>query len=441
MATNSLIQFSGARCRTLQALALVFSASVAGFGHAKVYPTYTLDEDDGRDLAAEVSNVPTVEAAFPRQSYRPSSTARLVITDKAAHVSIQIRRVGPEDGPIWGNYTMTGVPMTKKRAIGRVAGRRVVAVRLGDWPSGVYFAELTAPRGRVGYAPFVLRPRRLGESPVAVVMPTQTWQAYNRRDDDGDGKGDTWYACACKHTARLGRPFLDRGTPPRFKYYDAWWLRWLAHTHKDVDVISDAELNSARGGELARAYSALIFSGHHEYVTTQEYDAVTEYRNRGGNLAFLSADNFFWKIVIHHGVMTRVVKWRDMGRPEARLIGTQYFHNDEGQHRGDWIVRDARHFEWLLQGTGIGKGDGIGNGGIEADRMTSASPRSTRVVAEIPNLYGPRMTAQMTYYETKAGAKVFAAGAFTLAGSVRQPQVAQLLENLWQRLANDRPGA
>jgi hypothetical protein len=66
--------------------------------------------------------------------------------------------------------------------------------------------------------------------------------------------------------------------------------------------------------------------------------------------------------------------------------------------------------------------------------MTSASPRTTRIVAEIPNLYGPGMTAQMTYYE-KGGAKVFAAGAFTLAGAIRQPKVARLMDNLFDRLS------
>ena len=49
----------------------------------------------------------------------------------------------------------------------------------------------TAAGARVGYAPFVLRPNRLGEHRVAVVMPTQTWQAYNFRDDNGDGQPDT----------------------------------------------------------------------------------------------------------------------------------------------------------------------------------------------------------------------------------------------------------
>ena len=53
--------------------------------------------------------------------------------------------------------------------------------------------------------------------------------------------------------------------------------------------------------------------------------------------------------------------------------------------------------------------------GIEIDRTSPDSPKGVQVIAEIPDLFGPGFTAQMTYYETKGGAKVFAAGAFTLA--------------------------
>src|SRR5256885_11546977 len=133
MATNSHIQFGGARRRTLQTLALVFAAAVVGAGHSKALPVYGFDEDDGRDTAAQSSNKPTVEAAFPLESYGPNSVAHLVITDNAPDVSIQIRHVGPDDGPIWGNDTMTGVAMTREQPLGRVAGRRVVNVPLADW--------------------------------------------------------------------------------------------------------------------------------------------------------------------------------------------------------------------------------------------------------------------------------------------------------------------
>ena len=41
----------------------------------------------------------------------------------------------------------------------------------------------------------------------------------------------------------------------------------------------------------------------------------------------------------------------------------------------------------------------------------------------------------MTYYETRRGAKVFAFGAFALAGEATQPPMNQMLENLWARLS------
>ena len=53
-----------------------------------------------------------------------------------------------------------------------------------------------------------------------------------------------------------------------------------------------------------------------------------------------------------------------------------------------------------------------------------------KVLAEIPNLFGPGFTAQMTYYETANGAKVFASGAFTLASAVNSPIGERLVANL-----------
>lgn len=41
----------------------------------------------------------------------------------------------------------------------------------------------------------------------------------------------------------------------------------------------------------------------------------------------------------------------------------------------------------------------------------------------------------MSYYQADSGAKVFAAGAFTLACSIWQPPVRQMIANLIARLA------
>jgi len=99
------------------------------------------------------------------------------------------------------------------------------------------------------------------------------------------------------------------------------------------------------------------------------------------------------------------------------------------------VVTGARLAPWLFFGTGLRNGDRIpGSYGIEIDARTAASPEGTQVLAEIPDEFGPGLTAQMTYYETKRGAKVFAAGTMNFGGAARQPIVARMLDNLWARL-------
>jgi hypothetical protein len=401
-------------------------------------PKHAADDEllEGR-APTPIELQPGVEAAFPRESYAPGARASLVIFSRARGLTVQILQSGPEHARTKGYNEMQGVLLTRPVSIGSSSGHLVVPVEIGNWASGLYFAKLTAADGRIGFAPFVLRPRRLGEHRIAVVLPTMTWQAYNLRDDTGDGKGDTWYADWNQHFARLGRPFLNRGVPYNFRRYDLPFLHWLARSGRNVDFLSDADLDSAPSARaLAQAYDLIVFPGHHEYVTTREYDVIEGYRDLGGNLAFLSANNFFWRIVMHGSVMQKTEQWRDLDRPEAELIGTQYRGNDRGSHRGPWIVRDAGAASWLFEGTGLHNGSTFGSGGIEIDKTSSASPRGVKVLAEIPDLFGPGFTAQMTYYATSAGAKVFAAGAFTIAGSVlNDPTVGKIMDNLWAHLA------
>ena len=176
----------------------------------------------------------------------------------------------------------------------------------------------------------------------------------------------------------------------------------------------------------------LVFPGHHEYVTTGEYDAVEGFRDLGGSLVMLSADNFFWRIDLQHGVMTRIAKWRELGRPEAALLGVQYIGTTWASTRRLAPPQGARD-GWLFARTGSSGREGSRTQASRSTTPAPSSPRGTQVIGELPNLLGPGMTGQMTYYSTSRGAQVFSAGAFTLAGSIRQRPVAQLLENIWDR--------
>ena len=138
-----------------------------------------------------------VAAAFAERSYAPGAHAELVLWSAEREVRVQVFRAGLERAGARARRAdeLRGAPVTEPRRVRWSRARRGARIRLplGIWPSGLYFARVTSGR-RVGFAPFVLRPEQLGEHRVAVVLPTYTWQAYNFRDVDRDGVGDTWYA-------------------------------------------------------------------------------------------------------------------------------------------------------------------------------------------------------------------------------------------------------
>jgi hypothetical protein len=370
-----------------------------------------------------------LEAAFARDSYRPGESASLGVWGRPQRVTVQIFRTGLETVRTRGNDEMRGIPVSEER---EYPDATRLTIRIGNWATGMYFARLRAGT-QVAFAPFVVRPRRLGEHRVAVVMPTNTWQAYNFRDDDGDGAADTWYADRRRHTVRVARPHLNHGVPMRFRVYDLPFLHWLAWSKREVDYLAQTDLERTSGRTLRQRYELIIFPGHHEYVTGREYNAVTRFRDLGGNLMFLSANNFFWKVERRGNTLHQIAMWRDLGRPEAALVGVQYVTYGS-ELRGPYAVRNARAAPWLFRGTGLRNGSRFGTFGIEIDRRTAASPRNTVVLAEIQNGQGAGKAGQMAYYQTRRGAKVFAAGAFTLAGSATRSYGARLLNNLWRHM-------
>ena len=334
--------------------------------------------DDGPDghVRTDTSLVPAVEAAFRRESYRPGQRARLIVTDRSRRVTVQILQAGPELDETSSDTEMNGVPVTPVKTVERRPGRQPLSVPIGGWPSGLYYARLEAPDGRVGFAPFVVAPRHLGMERVAVVLPTLTWQAYNFRDDDGDGSPDSWYAGKRLDTVRLGRAFLDRGVPYGLRFH-LGFLHWLSWTGKRVDVLSQADLERVSNvRRLRRAYDLIVFAGHHEYVTTREYDVVERYRNRGGNLMFLSANSYFWRVIRQGDVIRKSRRWRNLDRPESSLIGAQYIAYQRSPRR-PWVVRRTPAMRWFLKGTGL-RPDRASAGAVSRSTTCRRRRRGTR---------------------------------------------------------------
>ena len=187
-----------------------------------------------RPLKASLATAPVVrvlgvEAAFEKRSYAPGQPARLSVTADAKEITVQFLACGMEAESTERPDEMSGQPVGAPRSYNWARKRsapHTIVVTPGQWVSGVYAAKLTTDDGRVGFAPLIIRPAVPGTVRQAVVMPTNTWQAYNFEDADGDGWGDTWYAGGSP-PVRLNRPYRQRGTPPWFGRRDAPFLKFL----------------------------------------------------------------------------------------------------------------------------------------------------------------------------------------------------------------------
>ena len=377
---------------------------------------------------------PAFTAVFSQTSYAPSGIATLRVTSPVRNLDLQILRAGAERA-----WSSVGRPWGPEQHIKfRRVGVNLVRVRLGAWTSGLYFARVTTTTGKAAvYAPFVLRPDVWGKSRIAVVLPTYSWQAYNFYDVRRDGRGDSWYVDPRRQHVQLGRPFAGDGKPPHYRTQQRGFLRFLEHTGRQADYLTDEDLEKvATGDDLAQRYDLIIFSGHEEYVTEHIYDVTQRYRDLGGNLAFLSADNFFWRVDRDRlNRIWRVKLWRDLGRPEAALIGVQYSGNDRGGHAQPYVIQNRGAAPWLFSGLDIPDGATLGTVkyGIEFDKTAPESPPGTEVLASVdPGLKGGAVLGQMTYYEFN-GAKVFAAGTLGFGGS-DNPIATVLFKNLWNHL-------
>jgi len=319
-----------------------------------------------------------IQAYFSRRSYAPGQLARLNVARAPVGTTLRIFHADVHRLPSKRPDVMTGVPLGAPL---NVRGSRV-GVRIGSWESGLYFARLAA-RGGVGYAPFIVRAAVAGDNGVAIVLPTNTWEAYNFLDQDDNGFGDTWYADPRVDTVRFDRPFLNRGVPPHLGGFPYWV--WLYGEH--ADYLADDDLDAVSSAEtIARLYKLIVFAGHEEYVTSHEFDLIRRYRNLGGHLAFLSANSFYSRVVPIGGAIRCVGHFRDEGRPEAALVGVQYLDWNHGVFGNrPYVVTGAGRAPWFLRGTGLHNGSHFGfSYGVEIDtlarrrRTASSSSRSSR---------------------------------------------------------------
>jgi N,N-dimethylformamidase len=195
--------------------------------------------------------------------------------------------------------------------------------------SGVYAARLHAEDAE-DHIPFAVVPSdRANQAPVALILPTLTYQAYanfrrqgaapedfavgdwrpqpDPRDQYVTSHPDLGLSLYDRHSDGSGCCYSSTRRPipnlrvdyhsirvdgPRHLGADLRLIEWLDRSGYRFDVLTDHDVH--HDPNLLCGYNVVLTGTHPEYQTAITLDALQDHVRRGGNLMYLGGNGFYW---------------------------------------------------------------------------------------------------------------------------------------------------
>lgn len=258
-----------------------------------------------------------------------------------------------------------------------------------DAKSGVYAGrfdfEIDGKPKRYFTTFLVRRPESRPKAPLAVLMSTNTWLAYNsapfpvNHADEltvmGTGGMPTTHPDAATYSGyrdhRHGQPTYKIGMKlpwpaagpnktyviPGYSHLmrgERFLLLWLDQHGYEYDVITDRDLD--RNPELLSGYQAVVINGHSEYWSARAYDGLDSYLKNGGDALVLSGNTMFWRVSFDETDEVMEVRKYGTGIGGRKLAQVGELYHSHDFRRGS-LMRFCGYPAWKVVGlTCIGWG-------------------------------------------------------------------------------------
>jgi hypothetical protein len=351
-----------------------------------------------------------------------------------------------------------------------------------NWPSGYYDARFTTFNGPK-HIIFAVKASNPGStSPILVVQPTNTYQAYN-----GYGGKSTYPTGSPDRatTVSFNRPYDDQNGLGEYRLWEMPFVYWMASEGRKFEVATDNDLEDPT---LLSHYKLLVIVGHDEYWTAPARQNVEAFSRNGGHIAMFSGNNMWFQARLTNSGRTLVeykdaasdpvtsstpslatVNWYDwpVYDPENLILGLSYRSGGYANKVDDPNVFDTKPLDqrigytvadpnsWVFQNTNATAGStfGAGAAGLEVDgtryncsandplNMTvdgsDGTPLNFHILGTTPSEYGHGVIG---YYVNSAGGMVFNAGTRDWAQVLgTDPVVTQITRNVLDRLSTGQP--
>ena len=408
-----------------------------------------------------------IEGYCSRTSIKKGEKLMLFHNTASAAVRIEVFRTGWYSGvgarKLGDSVEVAGVvqKIPKPDKDGRVvcAWKDPYIIESKDsWTTGVYLVKMTEMTGLAqSYALFVLRDDDR-TADITFQLPVNTYQAYNYWGGTSLYRKavkvsfDRPYAAPENKEAAFGSGAGEYlvNIQPIATYpisSSASWnynmVRWMEKNNLDVSYITNTDVHTL----LPNLPKPKVFltQGHDEYWSWAMRDHVTSWRDEGVDLIFFGSNTAYWQIryedIDHNDTDTdeprtivcyrrkqkdpdksqyRSVKFRQV-RPEALLVGVEYFFPLGDPYDEDMIVANSSH--WVFSGTGVSNGKKLpGLLGYEVDRIREEAlvplEGNTEEQIYVEKIFetplidrkNRQIISHGAMYKAKSGANVFASG-------------------------------
>jgi hypothetical protein len=328
-------------------------------------------------------DVPRIEGYLSSASATCGETLSLT-TVGTKKFSVDIYRIG--------YYKNTGA-----RLIRTLAAPKSITIDSTMVP-GQYLLKLRTSNRASSFVPLVVR--GAGTNDLTFVSSVLTWQSYNQWGGQSLYKGADGKRETAASVVSFDRPYDGDGAG-QFRYMEQPLVTLMEKNGLDVNYITDLDVDSKP--EVFTQTRAIVLGGHSEYWTQSMRQYFENAVASGVNLIAFGGNTGYALTEIKARTISGRTPYREIGKPESLLLGSQYFAL---AIRKDLISNNVWPFSVLGKDAQI-----KGIYGYEADTAMGTKGPGVQILARAaisPTEKG--FVAMSTYYRAVSGAAVMNMG-------------------------------
>ena len=187
-------------------------------------------------------------------------------------------------------------------------------------PPGQYLLKLRSKNRAASFIPLMVTGKT--NSNLTFVSSVLTWQSYNLWGVQSIYNGADVNRETKATTVSFDRPYDGDGSG-QFRYMEQPLVTLIEKQGLDVNYVTDIDVNS--NSQVFSNSSTIVLGGHSEYWTESMRTRFDSAVAQGKNLLVFGGNTGYAKTEIEGRKISGRTPYRELGKPESQLLGSQYF--------------------------------------------------------------------------------------------------------------------